>query len=98
VPLWDNGVLKFDYTFLPIGDVSHLYKWSRLRRRFLWEPSRRVFQLPTKFGPLILPFDDLNNSLSKNMQLQNCTNHGSVKTPQLARFLELDDDLGLVGE
>jgi len=91
-------VLEFDGTFLSIGDVIHLSKWRRLRWKFLWEPSRRVYQLPMKFGPLILPFDDLNNSLSKNLHLQTYTDHGSVKTPKLARFLEFDDDLGLDGK
>mgnify|MGYP000984872536 CR=1 FL=1 len=46
-PLGDNGVLEFDYTFLPIGDVIHLSKWRRLRWGFLWEPSRRIYQPPT---------------------------------------------------
>jgi len=69
-PLGDNGVLEIGCTLLLFGDVIHLSKSQKLRWGFLWEPSRRVYQSPTKFEPLILPFDGLNKSLIKNMHLQ----------------------------
>jgi len=68
-PLGDIGMLKFSCTFLLIGDAIHLSKWRRLRWRFLWDPFRRVYQLPTKFVPLILPFSGPNKSSSKNVHL-----------------------------
>jgi len=69
-PLWDIGLLESSCTFLLLVDVIHLSKWERLRWGFLWEPCKRVYQLTIKFEPLILPFDDPNKSLIKNVHLQ----------------------------
>jgi len=67
-PLQDNGMLEFGCIFLHIGNVIHLSKWRILRRGFL-SASRRVYQLLTKFGPSILPFDCPDKSLNKNVHL-----------------------------